>query len=161
VRFRRADRLPEDVRAALSVQPGERVIATARTRGEGWVVATERALLTVDGRTGWTDVEHAQWYDDEQVLQVDPLPGFGTTVRLALTEPGRLPETVRERVMASIVVSRRVPLPGGSARVVARRSAGSDELVWQVVPDGGTDLDDPGVREQVELVLARMQDELG
>jgi hypothetical protein len=142
------------------MEPGERVIATARTRGDGWVVATERALLTVDGRTPWTDVEHAQWYADEQVMQVDPLPGFGRTLRLTLTEPGRLPETVRERVMASIVVSRRVPLPGGSARVVARRDAGSDELTWQVVPDAGTDLDGPGVREQVEVVLARLQDEL-
>jgi hypothetical protein len=104
---------------------------------------------------------HAQWYSEEQVLEVELLPGFGPLVRLDVTEPGRLPETVHERVMASIVVSRRVPLPGGSARVVARRADGSDELVWQVLADAGTDLDAPGVREQVDAALARMQGELG
>lgn len=160
MRFRRGARLPDDVRAGLPLQPGERVIAFAHERGDGWVVATERALLAGDRRTEWTDVTHAQWYDEEQVLAVDLLPGGPPSFRLSLAEPGRLPETVRERVMASIVLSRRISLPGGAARVVARRADRSDETVWQVVADEGTDLADPAVRERVDAALAAFQDEL-
>jgi hypothetical protein len=160
VRFRRADRLPDDVRAGLPVQPGERVIATARDGAEGWVVATDQALLAQDRRTPWTDVVHAQWYDEEQVLTMDLAPGAGPAVHLVLAEPGRVPETVHERVMASIVLSRRVPMSAGGARVVARRGA-SDETLWQVVPDAGTDLADPAVRARVDAVLAELRSELG
>ena len=77
------------------------------------MVATGGALVGVAGRTPWTDVAHAQWFDEEQVLVVDPVPGAGAPLRLRLAEPGRVPETVHERVMASIVLSRRVALPGG------------------------------------------------
>ncbi len=142
----------------LPVRPGERVIAAARDGAEGWVVATDRALLAQDRRTPWTDVVHAQWYDEEQVLTMDLAPGAGPALHVPLTEPGRVPETVHERVMASIVLSRRVPLPGGGARIVARRDA--DETLWQVVPDAGTDLADPAVRAQVDAVLAELRSEL-
>ena len=160
MRFRRADRLPDDVRAALPLRPGERVIAAARDDAEGWVVATDLALLAQDRRTPWTDVVHAQWHDEERALTLDLAPGAGPAVHVALADPGRVPEAVHERVMASIVLSRRVPLPGGGARVVARRG-GSDETLWQVVPDAGTDLADPEVRTRVDAVLAELRSELG
>ena len=156
----RAARLPDDVRASLPLAAGERVIAAAQSPA-GWVVATERALVTVDRRTPWTEVAHAQWLDEAQVLVVDPVPGLGPPVRITLPEPGRLPETVHERVMASIVLTRRLSLPRGSARVVARRAEGSDELVWQVVGEEGSDLDDPAVRRQVDEVVARLRREVG
>jgi hypothetical protein len=72
-----------------------------------------------------------------------------------------VPETVHERVMASIVVSRRVARPGGGARLVARRGEGSGETVWQVVADEGVDLADPAVRDRVDAALADLQAELG
>jgi hypothetical protein len=161
VRFRRRELLPDDVRASLPLEPGERVIAAARDRGQHWVVATERALLIGDRRTPWTDVVHAQWDDEQQLLAVDLAPRAGTSMRLALTDPGRLPETVHERVMDSIVLSRRVPVPGGAVRVVARRGDGSEETLWQVVPDAGTDLADPAVRDRVETSLSELRAELG
>ena len=88
------------------------------------------------------------------------MPGAGASLRLRLAEPGRVPETVHERVMASIVLSRRVALPGGGgARLVARRGDGAD-LVWQVVPDAGTDLAAPGVQSAVDDALTRLRSEL-
>jgi hypothetical protein len=93
------------------------------------------------------------------VLLVDPVPGAGAPLRLRLAEPGRIPETVHERVMASIVLSRRVALPGGGARLVARHGEGPD-LVWQVVPDAGTDLTAPGVQDAVDEALAGLRGEL-
>jgi hypothetical protein len=162
VRFKRGDRLPDDVKAGLGLQPGERVIASARDADGGWVVATERAMLTVDRRTPWTEVTHAQWHDEEQELTVDLLPGTGPRLAFTFAEPGRMPETVHERVMSSIVMSRRVSLPdGGGARVVARRETGSDDTLWQVVADEGTDLADPAVRQPIDAALARLQAELG
>ncbi len=160
MRLRRRSLLPDDARAALPLERGERVIAAARETAGGWVVATGQALVTAGGRTSWTDVAHAQWYDEEQVLALDPVPGAGRPHRWRLAEPGRLPETVHERVMASIVLSRRVPVPGGAVRLVARRGR-SGELLWQVVPDAETDLDRTDVGARVEEALAELRAELG
>jgi hypothetical protein len=137
------------------------VIAAARDSAGGWVVATERALLAGDRRVPWTDVLHARWDDEQQVLAVDLAVGGGSSMRLALADPGRLPETVHERVMSSIVMSRRVPVPGGGVRVVARRGDGSDQTLWQVVPDDGTDLAVPAVRDRVDAALSDLRAELG
>jgi hypothetical protein len=162
VRFRRGDRLPDDVRDSLPTEPGERVLAAGRGEDDSWVVATDRALVDGDRRTAWTDVTHAQWYDEDKVLAVDLLPGTGSSFRLRLTDPRMVPETVRERVMDSIVASRRLPLPGGGgARMVARRGEGSDEMIWQVIADAGTDLADSDTRARVDAALADLQAELG
>ena len=137
------------------------MLTAGRATDDTWVVATDRALIDGTRRSPWTDVVHAQWYDEEKVLEVDLLPGDEPSYLLALAEPGRLPETVHERVMASIVLSRRVALPGGGARLVARRGEGSGETVWQVVVDDGVDLADPTVRDRVDAALADLQAELG
>jgi hypothetical protein len=137
------------------------VIAAARDTTGGWVVATERALLVGDRRVPWTDVLHAKWDGEQQVLAVDLAAGGASSIRVGLADPGRLPETVHERVMDSIVLSRRVPVRGGGVRVVARRGDGSDDTLWQVVPDAGTDLADPAVRDRVDAALSDLRAELG
>ena len=115
---------------ALPTERGERVLTAGRATDDRWVVATDRALIDGTRRTPWTDVVHAQWYDEEQVLEVDLLPGDEPSYLLALAEPGRVPETVHERVMASIVLSRRVALPGGGAAAGGPpgRGVGGDRL---------------------------------
>jgi len=144
----------------LGLQPRERVLAAARQDDEAWVAATERALVGPGWRVEWSDVALAGWLDEESVLVLDPVPGTFTARRVPLAHPGRLPEAVRERVMASIVVSRRVAVPGGWLRVVGRRGA-SGQLSWQVVPDLGVDGDDPDVRRVVDAALAQLQAEIG
>jgi hypothetical protein len=160
VKLRRRPLLPDDARSALPLDRGEKAIAAAQLTDGSWVVATGTALVGVARRTPWADVAHAQWFDEEQLLVVDPVPGAGASLRLRLAEPGRIPETVHERVMASIVLSRRVALPGGGgARLVARRGDGAD-LTWQVVPDSETDLGAPGVQAAVDEALAGLRSEL-
>jgi len=159
VRWRRGDKLPDDARSALGLGPRERVLAAARLADGGWVAATEHALAGPGWRIEWADVAHAQWIDEESVLVLDPVPGTFPARRVPLVEPGRLPETVHERVMASIVVSRRVAVPGGWVRVVGRHDA-SGGLGWQVVPDRGVNLDDPDVRRVVDAALALLRAEL-
>ena len=157
----RDDPLPRDERVALALAPGEKVIASGRTPGGGWVAATRTGLHSADRRLPWTEVVHARWVADDDVLLLEPAPGSGPMWRIALTEAGRLPETVHERVMASIVLSRRVALPGGGVRLVARRAAERADLQWQVVPDAGTDLDDPATSARVDAALADLRAELG
>jgi hypothetical protein len=152
--------MPDQARAALDLLPRERVLTAARTTDGEWIAATELALVGAGLRIAWADVAHAQWLDEESVLVIDPVTG-SAQVRLGLAEPGRLPETVHERVMASIVLTRRIAVPsGGAVRVVARTDRSGD-VVWQVLPDAGVDADDPDVRRVVDDAVAALRGELG
>lgn len=162
MRWRRGDGLPDDARVDLGLRPRERVLAAARSTHDGWLAATDHALVAAGWRVEWSDVAHAQWLADEAVLALDPVPDTFPPRRLRVPEPGRLPEAVHERVMASIVVSRRVAVRGGFVRVVGRRAAEpSGALVWQTVPGAGVDLSDPDVRQAVDGLLASLRAELG
>ena len=153
-RSRRTPDLP------LDLLPRERALVAVQDEAGSWVAATDRALVTADRRLDWVDVGHAQWLDEDFVLVVEPLDPVAPALRVALPEPGRLPETVHERVMASIVVSRRVPVPGGSVRVVGR-TGGDGELRWQVVADRGVDATAPDVRREADAAVAALRAELG
>lgn len=159
---RKTTRLPDDARAAL-LAPGERVLAAAPLTGGGWLVASDRGLLAVGLRVGWSTIIHAQWYDDESRLSVTWLaPAVAHERSLMIEEPGRLPETVHERVTATILLSRRVQLPDRrGVRVVARRQPGCDDLRWQVVPDPGVDASAPVVSARVEAAKRDIAAELG
>lgn len=136
------------------------MLAAAPGEGSTWVAATEHALVGVGWRVWWADVAQAQWLDEEFVLALDPVPGAFAARRVRLREPGRLPEAVHERVMASIVVSRRVAVPGGWVRVLGRRDS-SGGLVWQSVPDARVDLGDVRVAQAVDAALAGLRAEMG
>jgi len=153
-RSRRTPALP------LDLLPRERTLVAVQDKAGRWVAATDRAIVTADRRLDWVDVWHAQWLDEEFVLVVEPVDPADVALRLALPDPGRLPETVHERVMASIVVSRRVPVPGGSVRVVGR-DGGDGELRWQVIADGGVDAAAPDVRRAADSAVAALRAELG
>lgn len=161
-RWRRGERIPDDARARLGLRRGERLLAAARQGGGGWLATTPQALLVEGGpRVEWTDVAHAQWLDEDRVLVVDPVPGAFEPSRFHLPDPGRVPETVHERVVASIVVTRRLSVPSaGGVRVVGRRSH-DGTLLWQVVPDPGVDGDDPVLRAAGDAMIAQLRAELG
>ena len=144
----------------LPLWPGERFLVAAQDATGGGVVATDRALVTSDRRLPWIDVAHARWVDDDGTLTVEPVDHQQSAWRAELPEPGRLPETVHERVMASIVVTRRVPVPGGAVRVVGR-DGGHGELRWQVIADPGVDGSAPDVRTAADSAVAALRAELG
>lgn len=148
-------RQPPELHAALRglLQDGERVLAWARS-DPGYVIATNHALLRPVGngheRLGWEHVRTAVWGDD--VLTVTPEQG-GLLV-LALSEPRRLPEVVRDRVTAGIVLSRLHRfVGGGGVRIVARRRPQDRRLLWTAVPEPGTRLEDPDVAARVRALL--------
>jgi hypothetical protein len=156
--------LPGDVRDQLALQPGERVLASARTPSGSYAVATDRALHHERGgqyvRLAWEDVAYASWDRDASTLSV--VESSQERHLLALEEPERLPETVRERVMASIVVTQHVPLAGRrGVRIAGRRRPGGRELHWTLTFDPGLNPDDPGVRAAAEQALTALRAQTG
>lgn len=161
----RQPRLPDPVRQAARLEADERVLAAAAIDG-GWTFATTHALhvVTTLGESGepdtarrvaWTDVRSASTVPSENLLDVLLVDAARWSVPVG-TSPGRLPETVRERVQNSVVHARFVDVRRAKGvHVVARRSpAGS---IWmQVTADPGIDAAAPGVAAQVEQVRREM-----
>ncbi|HEY0167714.1 MAG TPA: hypothetical protein VGB75_11805 [Jatrophihabitans sp.] len=111
-------------------------------------------------RIGWEHVVKATWGEDGlQVIEgalddtgvVTDLPAL--TLRLA--EPRNLPTVVKTRVEASIARWEQVRVPGGTARVVARRRTGKDGLLWTARLDSGTP-DSPAARAALAGYLERV-----
>lgn len=158
-------RAPAEVRARV---PGDRVLAWCPS-GTSSLVATEHALLLpeVDGvatRIPWDLVLRAAWQEREVEVTAQDAPGGRPVVHhIAVPEdPGALPEVVRERVNASIVVQHHVELVGErGARIIARRDPGSTELRWSVVFDSGLDPRDPQLRSKADAALAALRSSLG
>jgi hypothetical protein len=171
-------RLPADVRTALDLRRGDRVLAHASTRGGSYVVATATALYLPARRTAvdpaepaapgfarlpWERIEHATWQDGRlNVHMTDREAGSGADYSVGLTEPGSVPETVRERITSTIVVDHPARLPGGGRlRITGRRTAGGDELRWAFVFEAGLDPTDPGLRAQAEQLLEELRRQTG
>lgn len=165
MRWKRRDPLPDDVRDSIELEAGERVLASAQAEGREWLVATDAALLLPDRRLPWVGVATAGWDQDSSTLTVEmmrnPHEPPPELLRRVVPEPGFLPETVRERIEASIIANRHVRVRGKAGlRVLARSASRSDELVWQVVLDKGLEAGDPLVRSTAEQALDELRREL-
>jgi hypothetical protein len=153
-------------RPAIEVAPGERVLAWTETTTGEVLAGTREALYLAGTRLGWQDVEAADWNRDTEEFRVAEVGSWGrprVEHRFAISEPRRLLELVRERVTASVLLVRHVPLEGRrGVRVIARRAPSGDrELRWIYEYDAGIDPDDPTVRLAAETALAAAQDEVG
>jgi hypothetical protein len=151
---------------------GEKVLAWAESSSGQVVAGTRDALyLTVPGsgaqaRVPWEQVEAADWDRETSQLRVTEVGSWGEARIehiLTIEEPGKLLELVRERVTASVVLQRHVPISGRrGVRVIARRAPRGDRpLAWFYEYDEGVDPDDPGVRVAAEAALAAARDEVG
>jgi hypothetical protein len=156
--------------APVAVAPGEKVLA-ATTAVDGTELAGTRDAFYVvsDGatrRVPWEQVEAADWDRDTDVFRLSEVGSWGEqrSVHTAtLTEPGRLPELVRERVTASVVLQRHVTVSGRRGlRVIARRApSGKGRITWVYEYDEGVDPDDPVVREAAREALEVMRRDVG
>jgi hypothetical protein len=167
-RWSRAPRLPGPVRTAIALGPGERVLAWAPEAGTGsTILATTHRLLAV-GAAGelavsrpWHEADSGVWDHDGFRLTVTWVDG-GPRSRWVLPEPSLLPETVRERVQASVVLAERLDLGHrGSARVVLRQDLATGALLEQVVPGRGVAADDPELARRAAAALAELKEHVG
>jgi hypothetical protein len=168
---RRGERPPAEVLQHARLPRGERLLAAARATDGTWLIGTRAALVLVRPqgqaqRLAWEEVAHADWDREQDRLRVVELAEFGVAPvvhELAIEDPGLVLELVRERVTASVLLTRRVPVePGRGLTVIARRApGGTDPVVWSYDLDPGLDPDDPLVRAAAEQGLLSARDELG
>jgi hypothetical protein len=168
---RRAQRpqLPGEVTAALDLPRGDRVLsfATDDNRG-GHLVASTWALSYVSTagdlelRRPWHLVDAGSWQPETATLTVTWVDGRRPGQWTFRDQQTLLPETLRERVQASVVLSTRLVLgEGRTGRVAIRQDLATRALVPQTVLARRVRADDPEVREQVEAALAELRDQVG
>jgi hypothetical protein len=153
------------------VAAGERLLAWVPVSDGGWVAGTRDALYVPDARVSWEQVQAADWDQEEGRLVVtevgtwgEPRPRHELTIPDSATKDAdRLLQLVRERVTASVLLSRHVRVTGRrGVRVVARRAPSGGSVVrWLYEYDEGIDPDDPVVRAAAETALARAKDDVG
>ena len=149
-------------RPSVEVAPGETTLAAAMT-ADGRPVAGTRDALYVPFRIPWEQLEAADWDSETSTLRVSETDSEPFEVVLEPDEPRRLLELIRERVTASVVLQRHVPVAGGRGlRVIARRAPGRrDHLVWATRYDAGVDPDDPEVRRLAAEALTAARADVG
>lgn len=166
--LRRTERLPGALRRALELGSGERVLTWAREEATGTtVVASNHDLYAVSAageRTlarPWHEVDAGTWSADLAQLTVTWVGGSRPS-QWTLGDATLLPETVRERVQASVVLAHRVDLgPRRTARVVIRQNLATGDLVEQVVTGKGVRADDDAVAAETARALAELREQVG
>lgn len=166
-------------RSALRLGRGERVLAVGQSPDGSYLLATTHALHRVPApppagspaadtgegggwRLPYEDILRAVWDDETASLRVwEPSLPAGQ-VEVPLVKPGRLPETVRERVTSTLIVSQHVPLRGRrGVWLTARRRPGDTEVRWTLVFDAGLDASDSSLRTRAAAALEDLRQRTG
>lgn len=166
--LRRPERLPAEVRAAVALPPRERVLSWGREAVSGTtVVATNHALYAVDATGGrtlhrpWHEVDGGTWSAELATLTVTWVDGSRPS-QWALGATSLVPETLRERVQASVVLAQRIELgPRRTAKVALRQDLATGDLVEQVVLGRGVRADDPELVARTDASLAYLREQVG
>ena len=158
-------------RPPVEVGAGERLLAWAPVADGGWAAGTRDALYLPASRVPWEQVQAADWNRDAGRLRVSEVGSWGeprpqhvlTIPDSAAKDADRLLQLVRERVTASVLVSRHVPVTGRrGVRIVARRApSGRSDVRWLYEYDEGVDPDDPFVRAAAETALEAARADVG
>lgn len=151
-------------RASLAPGQANRVLAWAGTADQRWVVLAADALWLGAGdgwsHVGWHEIERGGWNAETEQLRWQTYAGGRGAV--VLPDPARVPEVFRERVAASLVLERFVPVTPGSDRgviVSARRPCGTGSIAWHATLTRGVSWRTPGVRALADDALARLRHE--
>lgn len=160
--------LPATVRSALGLARSDRVLAVAVEQGGDYGVASRYAvsLASADGRLwlqrSWAEVDAGSWRPETATLTLSWADGSAPAAWTFDGRPTLFPEAVRERVQASVVLSRRIELADRrSARVAVRRDLATGVLSTQVILGRRVSADDPAVRALVDATLADLRDQVG
>jgi hypothetical protein len=117
-------------------------------------------------RLPWEVIDHAEWEQDSGTLLVTKAADFGERQqqhRAEFDDASRLLQLIRERVTASVVLTRFVPVEGPAGMtLVGRRAPGTDgEIEWSFVLGAGLEPEDPRLREIAQQALVEAERELG
>ena len=143
-----------------------RILAWAPVVDDGLVLlspAVVSVLRDDDWRhVGWHEIERGGWNAETEQLRWQTYAGARGAV--ALPDPARVPEVFKERVDASIVFERFVPLGGSGDRgviVSGRRdlAQGPTEISWHATLTRGVTWRTPGVRELADAAMVELRRE--
>ena len=158
-------------RPPVEVAAGERLLAWTPVDDGDWVGGTRDALYLPTARVPWEQVQAADWDQDQGRLRVSEVGTWGEPRPVhsfaipdsAARDTDRLLQLLRERVTASVLISRHVPVTDRrGVRVVARRApSGRTEVSWAYEYDEGVDPEDPFVRAAAETALAEAKADVG
>lgn len=173
-RPRRGAEVPADVLDRAGLPPRAKVLAGCRADDGTWLLGTRDHLAVVPAAEDvsspmpWERVESAEWDRDSERLRVAEVGEFGRakpvhTLTVTGDDPARLLQLLRERVTASVLLSRRVVVSGRTGlTVIARRAPGGrGPVTWAYELDPGLDPDDPEVRRLAEAGLRAAAEEIG
>lgn len=145
------------------------MLASGQSKDGTWFVGTDRRLyITADEvtRLPWERVERASWDRDSSELVVEEVADYGEghpRHAALFDDPRRLLELVRERVTASVLLTRHVPVANSRGiKVVARRSPlRTGEVEFSYVLASGLDPADDAVLEAGRRGVAAIRVDLG
>ena len=170
----RGGRVPADVLARADLPRGERVLAHTVAKDGTWLLGTRVRLVLVEGsdssgeaviKIPWETVEDAAWDQEDARLRVTEIGQYGEprpTHSFEVQDPALLLQLIRERVTASIVLQRRVPVRGKlGLTVIARRSPVGGPVAWMHAYDAGVDPADPEVVAVADQALEQARVEVG
>jgi hypothetical protein len=165
----RGGRVPADVLARADLPRGEKVLAHTVARDGTWLLGTRLRLVVVGEQRAvqipWETVEDAAWKQDDARLRFTETGQYGEprpTYSFEVEDPALLLQLVRERVTASVVLQRRVPVRGKlGLTVIARRSPVGGPVAWMHAYDAGLDPNDPEVAAVADRALEQAQAEVG
>ena len=155
--------------AVLELAKGERVLAFAVDDNTGgYVVATTYALAVVTRiaertvRRRWLSVDAGSWEPETATLTVTWADGGRAGQWSFRDQQTLLPETLRERVQASVVLATRLTLGDRrTGRVAIRQDFATRELIAQTILGRYARADDPEVQAHVQAALAHLRDQVG
>jgi hypothetical protein len=166
--------LDPGITKALELAKGERVLAFAVDDFTGaYVVATTYALAVVTStpvtatpertvRRRWLSVDAGAWEPETATLTVTWADGRRAGQWSFHDQETLLPETLRERVQASVVLSTRLALGDRrTGRVAIRQDFATRELIAQTILGRYARADDPEVQAHVHAALAHLLDQVG
>lgn len=166
--LRRTGPVSAEVRSALELHGGERVLASASEPATGvTVVATTHHLYAVSPAgervlaRSWHEVDAGSWSSELGQLTVTWVDG-SRPAKWTLGQSSLLPETVRERVQASVVLSQLVDLGGKRrGRAVIRQDLATGDLVEQVMRGRATRPDDVELTAALAGAAAYLREQVG
>jgi hypothetical protein len=161
--------LPPAIEKALELAKRERVLAFAVDDNTGgYVVATTYALAVFTSsaerilRRRWLSVGAGAWEPVTATLTVTWADRRRAGQWSFRDQQTLLPETVRERVQASVILSTRLNLGDRrTGRVAIRQDLATRELVPQIILGRYAREDDPEVQAHVQAALAHLRDQVG
>ncbi len=162
--------VPAEIVARSDLPHGEKVLAHAVAVDETWLLGTRRLLAVVGSAEAvhipWERIEDAAWDQEASRLRITEIGSYGEQRPVYSFEveqdPALFLQLLRERVTASVVLQRRVPVRGKlGLTVIGRRSPVGGPVTWMHAYDPGLEPNDPEVAAVADEALASAQSEVG